>query len=191
MKIKRLLLASALIGIGFFGKAQQIEIIPKIGVNFSKQNIENLGGEKMRTRIQGGVGFKFNTNIQNFSIQPELNYIGKGTRLKNGNVKSDLDLNYLEIPVLAKYSFGPVYVNAGPSIGLLMDKESKVIKNYGEKLKKLDFGLQMGAGVAVPLGIGKVIVDARYNLGLSEIGKQTSIKNRGIMASIGYAIPLK
>ncbi len=145
----------------------------------------------MRTRIQGGVGFKFNTNIQNFSIQPELNYIGKGTRLKNGNVKSDLDLNYLEIPVLAKYSFGPVYVNAGPSIGLLMDKESKVIKNYGEKLKKLDFGLQMGAGVAVPLGIGKVIVDARYNLGLSEIGKQTSIKNRGIMASIGYAIPLK
>ncbi|WP_286779296.1 MULTISPECIES: porin family protein [Sphingobacterium] len=191
MKIKRLLLASALIGIGFFGKAQQVEIIPKIGVNFSKQNIGNLDGEKMRTRIQSGVGVKFNTNIQNFSIQPELNYIGKGTRLKNGNVKTDLDLNYLELPVLAKYSFGPVYVNAGPSIGLLMDKESKVIKNYGEKLKKLDFGLQMGAGVAVPLGMGKVIVDARYNLGLSDLGKQTSIKNRGIMASIGYAIPLK
>jgi len=191
MKIKKLLLASALIGIGFFGKAQQVEIIPKIGVNFSKQNIGNLDGEKMRTRIQGGVGVKFNTNIQNFSIQPELNYIGKGTRLKNGNIKTDLDLNYLELPVLAKYSFGPVYVNAGPSIGLLMDKESKVIKNYGEKLKKLDFGLQMGAGVAVPLGIGKVIVDARYNLGLSDLGKQTSIKNRGIMASIGYAIPLK
>lgn len=191
MKIKKLLLASALIGIGFFGKAQQVEIIPKIGVNFSKQNIGNLSGEKMRTRIQGGVGVKFNTNIQNFSIQPELNYIGKGTRLKNGNIKTDLDLNYLELPVLAKYSFGPVFVNAGPSIGLLMDKESKVIKNYGEKLKKLDFGVQMGAGVAVPLGIGKVIVDARYNLGLSDLGKQTSIKNRGIIASVGYAIPLK
>lgn len=187
--MKKIILAGALIGMGFFGKAQQIEIIPKVGVNISKQSINTISGEKMKVRFQGGVGVNIFTNVNNFSIQPELNYVGKGTKIKNANVKTDLDLNYLELPVLAKYSFGLAYINAGPSIGLLLDKESKLVEDYGEKLKRIDFGVQMGAGVAIPLGMGKVVVDARYNLGLIDIAKVSSVKNRGIMASVGYAIP--
>lgn len=92
--------------------------------------------------------------------------------------------------MLAKYSFGPVYINAGPSIALMIDKESKFIQNYASQSKKFEFGIQMGAGVAIPLGVGKLIVDGRYALGLTEISKTANIKNRGIMASVGYAFPL-
>ncbi|MCW2263061.1 MULTISPECIES: porin family protein [Sphingobacterium] len=187
--MKKLILASALIGLSLYGKAQQVEIIPKVGINVSKQSINSISGEKMKVRFQGGLGVNIFTGIKNFSIQPEINYIGKGTTIKKDNIKKDLDLNYLELPILAKYSFGPVYVNAGPSIGLLLDKDSKLIQNYGEKLNKIDFGVQMGAGVALPAGPGKIIVDARYNLGLNDLGKISTIKNRGIMASFGYAIP--
>ena len=41
-------------------------------------------------------------------------------------------------------------------------------------------------------GPGKLIVDGRYNLGLSNISdvKGENIKNRGFVFSLGYAIPI-
>ncbi|RZK93209.1 MAG: PorT family protein [Pedobacter sp.] len=188
--MKKLILASVLFLAGTAVKAQQVSLIPKAGINISKQAIQDIDGEKMKVGFQGGVGFNIATG-KNFSVQPELNYISKGTKFEAGNINRKLNLNYLEIPVLAKYSFGPAYVNAGPSIGLLISKKDEVRQNYGTELKKLDFGVQMGAGLALPLGIGKVIVDGRYALGLSELSKNVNVKNRGIIASLGYSIPLK
>lgn len=187
--MKKVIVASFLVFAGLSSQAQKLEIIPKAGINISKQTIEGISNEKVKVGFQGGVGFNVSTGLGAFSVQPELNFLNKGTKVKVAGGNADLKLNYLEVPLLAKYSFGPVYVNAGPSLGLLLDKESKVRNQYGEKLKKLDFGVQMGAGLAIPAGPGKVIVDGRYNLGLSNLGKVNDIKNRGIMASLGYAIP--
>lgn len=49
----------------------------------------------------------------------------------------------------------------------------------------------MGAGLAIPVGLGKVILDARYVLGLTNISdvKGANIENRGVVISAGYAIP--
>jgi len=188
--MKKLLLVGLLVSAAFIGKAQQVEIIPKAGVNFAKQAISNLNNEKTKVAFQGGVAFNIQAGKSDFSIQPELNFIGKGTRLKTGALKTNLSMNYLELPVLAKYSFGPVYINAGPSIAMSIDGKEKIARAYAQELKRFDFGLQMGAGVALPVGTGKVIIDGRYGLGLSNIANVGSIKNRGIMASIGYAIPL-
>lgn len=188
--MKKIYLFLGLALAGKAGMAQQIEIIPKVGINMSKQNIGDLSGEKNRTAIQGGVAVNIAAGSR-FSIQPELNFIQKGTKIKNGTLDETRKLNYLELPVLAKYSVGPVYLNAGPSIGLLLGQNDKTKKQYGETLKKLDIGLQLGAGLALPAGPGKLIVDARYAMGLTNIGKLHSVKNKGIQVSLGYAIPLK
>ncbi|WP_409149863.1 porin family protein [Sphingobacterium sp. BS-2] len=172
--------------------AQSLEIIPKAGISVSSQMIKDVNGEKFKVGFQGGVGFNISTGKGGFSVQPELNFLSKGMAIKGtGAKKEKFNLNYLEIPVLAKYSFGPVYVNAGPAIGLKLGESKAIKKEYGA-IKKIDFGVQLGAGVALPAGPGKVIVDARYALGLSNISdvKGTEIKNRGFIASIGYAIPL-
>lgn len=168
-----------------------IELIPKAGINIANQSIKNVNGEKSKTSFQAGLGVNIQTGIKNFSVQPEVNFISKGTKFKNSPGNETYNFNYIEVPVLAKYSFGLAYVNAGPSIGFLMGKNDKVKAAYG-KTKSIDFGLQMGAGVAIPAGPGKVIVDGRYNLGLSNISdeKGVDVKNRGFAISLGYAIPL-
>ena len=172
--------------------AQSVEIIPKVGINLSNQAIKDINGEKSKLGFQGGVGFNFATGKGGFSIQPELNFVNKGMAMKTtANKKENFNMSYLELPVLAKYSLGPIYVNAGPSVGLRVG-QNKLVKNELGTTKKIDFGVQFGAGLALPAGPGKFIVDARYSLGLSNISNVngTNIKNRGFMASIGYAIPL-
>ncbi len=188
--MKKLIVASVMLLGAFTTKAQSIQIIPKAGINIATQSIEGVSNEKMKVGFQGGVGVNLQIARSNFSIQPEINYVSKGVALKAGGSKNNLNLGYLELPVLAKYSFGPVYINAGPSIGLLVSKEEKVIKNYGSEFKKIDVGALLGAGVALPAGPGKVIIDARYQLGLNNISEAGDVKNRGIMASVGYAISL-
>lgn len=172
-------------------KDSGIELIPKAGISIANQSIKNVDGEKSKTSFQAGLGVNIQTGLSNFSVQPEVNFISKGTKIKNGFGSQTYNFNYIEIPVLAKYSFGPVYVNAGPSIGFLMGKNDKIKSAYG-KTKSVDFGLQMGAGIAIPVGPGKVIVDGRYNLGLSNISDENgmNVKNRGFAISLGYAIPL-
>ncbi|MFV0529812.1 MAG: porin family protein [Flavobacteriales bacterium] len=190
--MKKLVLAATLI-MGAIGvNAQSLEIIPKAGINIASQAIKGASNEKSKVGFQGGVGLNILTGAGGFSVQPELNFVSKGTSFKTRGKKENYNLNYLELPVLAKYSFGQVYVNAGPSIGFLLGQSDKSKVAIGE-MKKIDFGIQMGAGVAIPAGPGKVIVDGRYNLGLSNISdvKSADIKNRGIMVSVGYAIALK
>jgi hypothetical protein len=197
--MKKFLAITALV-FGLGAQAQQtketkkdsgIELIPKAGVNFANQSIKNVNGEKSKISFQAGLGANIQTGIKNFSIQPEVNFISKGTKFKNSFGNETYNFNYIEVPVLAKYSFGPVYVNAGPSIGFLMGKSDKIKAAYG-KTKTIDFGVQMGAGIAIPAGPGKMIIDGRYNLGLSNISdeKGVDVKNRGFAVSLGYAIPL-
>lgn len=170
-------------------KAQNVEIIPKAGINIATQSMK--GDKKAKVGFQGGVGINFLTGLSGFSVQPELNFISKGASFKTTSGREKLNLNYLELPVLAKYSFGPVYLNAGPSLGLRLGQGDKEKATYGA-MKKLDFGLQMGGGVAIAAGLGKIILDARYVLGLTNISdvKGVNIKNRGVQVSVGYAIPL-
>ncbi|KAB1231878.1 porin family protein [Chryseobacterium viscerum] len=172
-------------------KESGIELIPKAGINFANQSIKNVNGEKSKVSFQAGLGVNIQTGVKNFSIQPEVNFISKGTKFKNSFGNETYNFNYIEVPVLAKYSFGPVYVNAGPSIGFLMGESDKIKAAYG-KTKTIDFGVQMGAGIAIPAGPGKMIIDGRYNLGLSNISdeKGVDVKNRGFTVSLGYAIPL-
>lgn len=171
-------------------KESRLELIPKAGINIATQSIKGMNGEKSKVGFQGGVGLNIKTGLGGFSVQPEVNYISKGTKIKNNFGEQDYNFNYIEVPVLAKYSFGPVFVNAGPSIAFQMGKNDKVRSAYG-KTKSIDFGIQMGAGVAIPVGPGKMILDGRYNLGFSDIADNNlDVKNRGIAVSLGYAIPL-
>ncbi|MCL1675144.1 porin family protein [Elizabethkingia meningoseptica] len=195
--MKKILVLTA-IALGIAGmNAQQtksesgIELIPRAGINISNQSIKNVSGEKSKVGFVGGIGVNIQTGVKSFSIQPEVNFISKGTKVKSNGITETYNFNYIEIPVLAKYSFGPLYVNAGPSIGFLTGKSDKVKAAYG-KTHSVDFGIQMGAGLAIPAGPGKLIIDGRYNLGLNNISneKGQSVKNRGVAITLGYAIPL-
>ncbi|HEY9046616.1 MAG TPA: outer membrane beta-barrel protein [Ohtaekwangia sp.] len=53
---------------------------------------------------------------------------------------------------------------------------------------KIDFGVQFGGGVLIA---GKVMVDVRYGLGLTNITDGSNAKNGGFQFTVGVPISLK
>jgi hypothetical protein len=107
--------------------------------------------------------------------------------------------DYLEIPVLLKLSPGPAgdvvrpIFFAGPAVGFLLSTKEVYDTDYSEYLNSTDFGIIVGGGVEV----GRLSLDARYNLGLATIDKDYdatfgpvpgSVKNRAFTVSAGLRL---
>jgi hypothetical protein len=141
--------------------------------------------------------------------------ISQGGTTVQGEIK--LALDYLEIPVLAKAYFGTdtkFFLMAGPSIGYgvggkgkykltitdpnlgtVSDSGSIPVK-FGESSEgdlafenRIDLGLNFGAGVLIA---NKVFIDARYNLGLSNLSGDNDdpSKNRGFQFTVGVPLAI-
>lgn len=187
----------------------------KIGASLTNFYGDDVGlleeaGVDLTSRIGVSVGGFITINIAEvFAIQPEVQYITKGSKWK-GEVfgftgKIWINATYLEIPVLAKITIptqGSVKPSlfAGPAIALKLSgkyKEEFDGDTYEEDLDELkgtDFGLVIGGGLDFGLGApgtGSVSVDIRYSLGLSKVfdidGEDLEIKNGAFSLMIGYS----
>jgi hypothetical protein len=80
-----------------------------------------------------------------------------------------LSLNYVNVPLLARVKFGPVYLEAGPQISLLAGGSEKgsevyngtfelfyqeVDRNITSRYRRFDVGPCVGVGVDLPAGFG-------------------------------------
>jgi len=157
----------------------------KGGVNV--YNVHNNNDTKYDSKAGFHFGLLGHIHFDsNFAIQPEIVYSAQGA--KNGDTKYNLD--YLNVPVLFQYMFDNGFrIQAGPQLGLLISAKSKNnndntdIKDY---YKPIDFGASIGASyVFPPTGFG---IDVRYNLGLSNINKNSEVNstNRGLQLGIFY-----
>ncbi len=195
---KSFLFFALLLMLGTAAQAQ-VSLIPKGGITLSNVNFDqDLAGQKSRLGYVAGLGVNFPlTSDKFFSIQPELLYIQQGTRATDG----DFNLNYVQLPLLVKINFGmenlPIYVNAGPSFGYLLNDPVNLGTMTFNDPNKLDIGLQFGGGVGFGLGPGSLMLDARYGFGLTDIRKEAGVadsfnksKNNVFQFTLGYAIPL-
>ncbi len=129
----------------------------KGGVNLSKIN---NGKNKLGMAIGAYAEFKISDK---FSIQPELLYSKQGAKFGSNKLK----LNYINVPVLAKFSLiNKISIEAGPQVGYLLSKSEGTLakSNY----KKLDLSAVIGLNYQISKTIG---IGARYNLGLKDITK--------------------
>jgi len=169
------------------------------------------GGNKDRLGFVGG-GY-VNINIRpGFSIQPELLIVQKGSKYTEYIMATNIDhkevirLTYLEIPILAKYSFvtGPkakVSVFGGPAFAFdCLATRYEWWKNcntgeekaytYDYNVRVLDIGLAFGGGVDLSLGKFVLTFDIRYTLGLSGLylsseRYESPDRNSAIMLLVG------
>ncbi len=207
--------------------AQGQTIIPRLGVTISKIGADHTEGMKSKIGFTLGAGFNFELNDM-VSLQPELNFIQKGFKYGNTEtfdggtltVDGKETINYLEIPVLVKLTFGDAtkfFVNAGPSVGLGLGgkyegaatfsgggfTESETVNGkvkFGDAPEnsddsyydnRLDLGFQLGAGVLIA---EKVIIDIRYGSGLTNLYDDEGgekVKSRNNVFQIAVGIPLK
>ncbi len=154
-----------------------------------------------------GVFAAFNLS-QTFAIQPELYLWMAGAQIEDSfegdTFKMQFLFNYLHIPVLAKVHLikeGKVrpILFAGPAFSFLMTAKQKAWYNGSPKgeedvkeyLKSTDLSAVFGGGLEFYLNKIMLVLDVRYNLGFTNIDKEsedTTIKNKAIMimAGIGF-----
>lgn len=188
--MKKTLIVFIAIGIGAFANAQktkQDEGI-KLGVK-GGLNVANLMGDvkdvAIRTSIHAGLVAEIIVS-DNFSVQPELLYSGQGASdTSEGGGRFKLD--YITLPVLAKFPLAKnLYLETGPQVGFLISAKNKTNETNEkiEDLKTIDFGLNAGLNYELNNG---VFFQARYNLGLTDIGIAGD-NNRASNAVIQFSI---
>ena len=169
--------------------AQNVNIGIKAGANFYNVNNDNGAESDIKTGLHAGLIGHIHLAPQ-LALQPEIVYSSQGAKSSVANINRKLNLDYINVPVLLQYMFDNGFrLQAGPQVGFLVNAKSEVngVKtDVKESLKTVDFGVGAGVGyVHPPSGFG---VDARYNLGLSNINENSTVKstNRGFQLGVFY-----
>ncbi|MDO9554648.1 porin family protein [Rhodonellum sp.] len=171
--------------------AQHANIGIKGGLNL--YNLDLGAGNSFDTKAGIHLGLLGHIHLANqFALQPEIMYSGQGAKFMNGGVETKINLDYINVPVLLQYMFDNGFrLQAGPQVGFLLGAKYKTNNNsvdFKDDYKSIDFGLGFGGSyVHTPSGFG---VDARYNLGLSNINENTNTtsKNRGFQLGVFYLL---
>ena len=143
---------------------------------------------------------------QQFSVKVAVNYAGQGGKRQGmqpvttlppallqllppgtmlyADFKNEAVLNYLEVPVTAKFTWGSslkYYLNAGPYIGILLSASQKT---NGNSLLFFD------KGATQPVGMGGQPLPAQSFKADTDIKKDINPVNVGITGGIGIAYPV-
>lgn len=167
--------------------AQNVNIGVKGGLNV--YNVTNNSEFNSKPGMYLGLlGHIHLPNTTKWALQPEIMYSSQGARFGDSNNK--LNLDYLNVPVLIQYMFDNGFrLQAGPQLGFLVNANTIVGENkmdVKDNYKNIDLGLSFGASyVHPPSGFG---LDARYNLGLTDINARgtTEYRNNGFQLGVFY-----
>lgn len=175
MKQKLLFLLPSLLVAG----AAHAQLGVKAGINAAVLDGENLGSTSTDYKTYYHVGLLYQAKVLGpLSIQPEVLYSLQGSSFKDALGNYDTKLHYLNVPILAKVTLGPVFVEAGPQFGVLLSEKadggvSASSSGNGpySSYKKGDVSLCAGAG----LKLGSVLLGARFNAGVNDINDVKSV----------------
>lgn len=188
--MKKIFFLTALLTGSLLIKAQKahVELGLKGGLNVA--TLSSPAYNSIDSRISANFGGLAHIHLsKEIAIQPELLFSGQGAKQTKEGKEFKTNLNYLQIPVLLQYLIGTGFrLETGPQFGFLLSANSKVDNvttdvNYA--YKTMDVAWVFGAGYLTPSGFG---IDARYNLGLSNINdiSATKINNRVFSIGIFY-----
>ena len=203
----------------------QISVGVKIGANFADTRVSGVLGtfapeQKVYTGFTAGIIAEIPMTSA-ISFRPELNFIQKGFQIRESFDVSviglDLPLggsartrlNYIEVPLLIKYSIGSeqakFYAIAGPNVAYAANAELRPRATFivdfnlphipinldNDLYNRWEVSGVIGLGGEVKAGQGKIFMDGRYNLGFTSMLENPivnlDIKNQGFNISAGYA----
>jgi len=156
----------------------------------SSNQVRNSSFNESRLGFRGGV-FITRSILRDFGVSVEANYARKGGQNASG---ANLNLDYLELPVLAHYfvgsgSFRPKLI-LGPYFSYLLSatRDGQEVGNYTRE----EIGLMAGLGFHHSLGNRRwLYVDLRYSLGLTPVITTTAQVNQGLSFNLGISFPFK
>ena len=168
--------------------SQKFDLGIKSGSNFATQNIKSISGTKSITGLHVGV-FTYIKLPLIFGIQPEIQYSTQGTKINSTTMRS---IDYLNVPILVRSSFGPMNIHFGPQFGILtgaINEVSGIPTDIKDKFLKRDFSLVLDVSVEP---VDRFIFSVRYVKGLKNISDDdpfaNETKNTTFQFSFGYVL---
>ncbi|MHA6280910.1 porin family protein [Salinimicrobium sp. CAU 1759] len=160
--------------------AQTLNFGAKAGVNFATLSGDDVDDADSRTGFHLGlIGEIMLTD--RFAVQPEVLYSAQGAEGDGATWK----LDYVAVPVMAKYFVtNGLSLEAGPQFSFNTTSE---VEGEGETVdidaESMDIGLGLGLGYQF---MQSIFVQARYNMGFSDVVEDLDAKNSVFQLSLGY-----
>ena len=164
-------------------------------------NITNISGPgdspDSRTGILAGIVVDISLPAVPLGVETGLYYSQKGAESEEMGATMSTNLDYLEVPVLAKLSIGPPgpftpHILAGPYLAFNINAEDDFegqTTDISDSINSTDFGGVVGVGADFSLGLTTLNAQARYSFGLTSVFDsdmvQDDYKNRAITLSVG------
>ncbi|MFP2995697.1 porin family protein [Spongiivirga sp. MCCC 1A20706] len=180
MKKQVLILVMFLLAFGIKAQDKKFDFGIKAGVNFA--DIQGADQYDAQAGLLIGVTAELGISDK-FSVQPELLYSEQGGKVGD---EVDLQLNYIAVPVLAKYYVAKGFaVEIGPQVSFLVKDEFE----FGDGTtmdpvaENMDVSAALGFGYKTNSGI---FTQVRYVAGLTTIDENPDVKNAVFQLSVGY-----
>lgn len=189
MRLKGLFLGLALLALAAGqASAQTFNLGLEAGANFSNfigsdVTTDNVTGSRLGFVGGGFLSLNFGNS---FAIRPEILYEQKGGKDTSNNT---YQLDYVEIPVLLKFSLGTPGINPaillGPSFSFNM--VAQVANSGNTSTITNSNGSDIGVIGGVEVDIDKFLVSGRYELGFNDVATSTHLQNGTLTFLVGYA----
>ena len=164
-----------------------------------------------------GLGYEFSL-APTFAIEVDALYHQRGFKYEDKDADYETKLvmksDVVSVPILAKYRFpGSVafFIQGGFEVAFVLsskadvttttyvdgvvDSEEKTSEDVKEFTSSMDYGAVFGAGIVLPMGKSKLVIDGRYYLGFAnmlDFGEEDAssddwIRSRSIVLMLGLA----
>jgi hypothetical protein len=166
----------------------------RLGYGMASLSGEDVSGVSPRSGVSGGLFVRTDFN-RNFGIQGELNIMLKGAANDFTVAFNDyetIELNYIQVPILLRAAlpvsddFVPA-LYAGPSVSVSVGNTFTAAEGadnnlFTEDVHHFQYEATVGAGVQYK----RLLLDARYDIGLVNAFVFSDAKNRFFSVSLGY-----
>ena len=210
--MKKLFFSAAVLMCSLTAFAQSKEgtfsIQPKAGINIS--NLSNKDNVKVKVGFTAGAEAEYQLTKQ-LSLSAGALFSMQGAKsttvfrevdnttkeIREVDIKNTMEFDYINVPILANYYIIEglaVKLGIQPGFNIVakrkrtdgVDKVSENLKNLGVDVRKVDISIPIG----VSYEFNDFVVDARFNLGLTEVADLVKSKNRVFQITFGYQIDL-
>ncbi|MDZ7743859.1 MAG: porin family protein [Bacteroidota bacterium] len=188
MKKRILISISLIMALSMSTQAQKLRTGIKVGANLSQ--LASIEGAVSKPGLNAGIFL--NSKLGPVGIQADFLYKRMGSKyetpvLLNDYEERTLNLDYIQIPVVAKFHPVPMLnAHAGPYFGYLInvDDESDLLGK--DDFVKTDFGLTFGLGFK----ISRLMLEARYGVGLVDVFEKdgTEYNNSSLSFNVGFEL---
>lgn len=161
--------------------SDELETESAIAINYGLTSSVQLSEKySLRTSVL------LNTKGAEFSIPDTVNTFRSGPLT--------VQTGYVHIASGAQYNYGEdyqVFVNVQPYVGIRLSNENTISSEYIREMtggiNNVDFGLNGGAGVILPVRGSELVFQVDYDLGLSDVFKSDLTSyNRALRGSLGW-----